>query len=198
MFAQHMLAVLRTGGVMATVMPHGVLFRGGAERRDPQGADRQRPPGGDHRPAAEPVLRHRHPGLHPGHAAEGGEAEGAPGQGAVHQRRRRVPRRACAELPAARARREDRPHLPGVRAGAGVRGGRAGRGRRGQRLQLQHPPLRRQRPAARAAGRARAPRRRRARGPRSRRSGRCSPPTASRSRPSSSSGTPTTSTSPRP
>ena len=32
MFLQHMLAVLRPGGVMATVMPHGVLFRGGAER----------------------------------------------------------------------------------------------------------------------------------------------------------------------
>jgi type I restriction enzyme M protein len=32
MFAQHMLAVLRPGGVVATVMPHGVLFRGGAER----------------------------------------------------------------------------------------------------------------------------------------------------------------------
>ena len=32
MFLQHMLAVLRPDGVMATVMPHGVLFRGGAER----------------------------------------------------------------------------------------------------------------------------------------------------------------------
>jgi type I restriction enzyme M protein len=32
MFAQHMLSVLRHGGMMATVMPHGVLFRGGAER----------------------------------------------------------------------------------------------------------------------------------------------------------------------
>jgi type I restriction enzyme M protein len=32
MFAQHMLAVLRRGGMMATVMPHGVLFRGGAEQ----------------------------------------------------------------------------------------------------------------------------------------------------------------------
>jgi len=32
MFLQHMLAVLRTGGMMATVMPHGVLFRGGAEK----------------------------------------------------------------------------------------------------------------------------------------------------------------------
>ncbi len=32
MFAQHMLSVLRAGGLMATVMPHKVLFRGGAER----------------------------------------------------------------------------------------------------------------------------------------------------------------------
>lgn len=32
MFAQHMLAVLRPGGMACTVMPHGVLFRGGAER----------------------------------------------------------------------------------------------------------------------------------------------------------------------
>jgi type I restriction enzyme M protein len=33
MFVQHMLAVLRPGGMVATVMPHGVLFRGGAERK---------------------------------------------------------------------------------------------------------------------------------------------------------------------
>jgi type I restriction enzyme M protein len=32
MFVQHMLAVLRPGGMVATVMPHGVLFRGGAEK----------------------------------------------------------------------------------------------------------------------------------------------------------------------
>ncbi len=32
MFVQHMLAVLKTDGRMATVMPHGVLFRGGEER----------------------------------------------------------------------------------------------------------------------------------------------------------------------
>ena len=32
MFVQHMLAVLRPGGMVATVMPHGVLFRGGVER----------------------------------------------------------------------------------------------------------------------------------------------------------------------
>ena len=33
MFVQHMLAVLRPGGVVVTVMPHGVLFRGGAEQQ---------------------------------------------------------------------------------------------------------------------------------------------------------------------
>ena len=31
MFLQHMLAVLRPNGIVATVMPHGVLFRGGVE-----------------------------------------------------------------------------------------------------------------------------------------------------------------------
>ncbi|MGS0756146.1 type I restriction-modification system subunit M, partial [Roseateles sp. GG27B] len=32
MFVQHMLAVLKNDGRLATVMPHGVLFRGGEER----------------------------------------------------------------------------------------------------------------------------------------------------------------------
>ena len=32
MFVQHMVAVLKPNGIAATVMPHGVLFRGGAER----------------------------------------------------------------------------------------------------------------------------------------------------------------------
>ena len=32
MFLQHMLSVLRTSGMVATVMPHGVLFRGSVER----------------------------------------------------------------------------------------------------------------------------------------------------------------------
>lgn len=32
MFLQHMVAVLHEGGMVATVMPHGVLFRGGDER----------------------------------------------------------------------------------------------------------------------------------------------------------------------
>ena len=32
MFVQHMLASLKGNGHMATIMPHGVLFRGGKER----------------------------------------------------------------------------------------------------------------------------------------------------------------------
>lgn len=32
MFAQHLLASLRPNGMMATIMPHGVLFRGGVEQ----------------------------------------------------------------------------------------------------------------------------------------------------------------------
>ena len=33
MFVQHMIAVLRPGGTVCTVMPHGVLFRGGDEQK---------------------------------------------------------------------------------------------------------------------------------------------------------------------
>lgn len=37
MFVQHMISVLRPGGMMATVMPHGVLFRGGEEKKIREG-----------------------------------------------------------------------------------------------------------------------------------------------------------------
>jgi type I restriction enzyme M protein len=37
MFLQHMLSVLRTNGMMATVMPHGVLFRGSVEKEIREG-----------------------------------------------------------------------------------------------------------------------------------------------------------------
>jgi type I restriction enzyme M protein len=33
MFAQHMLAICKPGGMVITVMPHGVLFRGGEEKK---------------------------------------------------------------------------------------------------------------------------------------------------------------------
>jgi type I restriction enzyme M protein len=37
MFAQHMVSVLKSDGVVVTVMPHGVLFRGGDEQKIRQG-----------------------------------------------------------------------------------------------------------------------------------------------------------------
>lgn len=37
MFVQHMIASLKPNGIMATVMPHGVLFRGGTEKAIRQG-----------------------------------------------------------------------------------------------------------------------------------------------------------------
>lgn len=42
MFAQHMIASLNSKGKMATVMPHGVLFRGGAERTIREGIIRDK------------------------------------------------------------------------------------------------------------------------------------------------------------
>ena len=40
MFAQHVLAVLKPDGLGATVMPHGVLFRGGTEKEIRTGSSR--------------------------------------------------------------------------------------------------------------------------------------------------------------
>ena len=60
MFVQHMLAVLKADGKVATVMPHGVLFRGGEEREAREHFIEHGCARGRHRPAAEPVLRHRH------------------------------------------------------------------------------------------------------------------------------------------
>jgi len=109
MFLQHMLAVLRPGGMMATVMPHGVLFRGGAERdirasilkEDLLEAVIGLPPNlfyGTGIPACVVVLRA------PPAPRGAGQAGRAPGPGTVYQRRRRVLCRAGAKLPAARAR----------------------------------------------------------------------------------------------
>ncbi len=122
MFAQHMLAVCKPGGMVATVMPHGVLFRGGAEKEIRQKFLEQDlieaviglPPNlfyGAGIPACILVMR---PNL-TGQISKPEQAGGPARPGAVHQRRRRVPRRPGAELPAARARREDRIHVRALR-----------------------------------------------------------------------------------
>ena len=63
-FLLHVLKSLKSTGKAAVIMPHGVLFRGHAEASHPQAAAAARLHQGHHRPAAEPLLRHRHPGLH--------------------------------------------------------------------------------------------------------------------------------------
>ena len=115
MFLQHMLAVLKSDGIVATVMPHGVLFRGGAE-----GTIRQRiieddlldtviglGPNlfyGTGIPAAILILR-----------AKGSKPPTAAGQGAVHQRRPGLRRGSRPEPSAPSRRREDHRHLPELR-----------------------------------------------------------------------------------
>ena len=62
----HIVRSLRSHGKGACILPHGVLFRGNAEadiRRNLIRKGYQ----GHHRPAREPVLRHRHSGLHHRH-----------------------------------------------------------------------------------------------------------------------------------
>jgi len=152
MFVQHMLAVLKADGKLATVMPHGVLFRGGEERE----ARKYFIDKG----YLEAVIGlpsnlfygTGHSRLHTGD--EQGRSE-RPQTGAVHQRRPRISRRQGTEFPAPGRPRQDRPRLP-----AGEENFRLcrtrGEGRHRRRgLQLQHPPLRGQRPAARATRRAR-------------------------------------------
>ena len=160
MFVQHMLAMLKADGKLATVMPHGVLFRGGEEREVRQHFIERGCARSGHRPAGRPVLRHRHPGLHPG------DEQGRRGRRATM----------CLFINADREYREGKAqnHLRPediekivhvYRAGSDVpayaRRVPVSRDR-GRGLQLQHPPLRRQRPAARTARRARPPAWRRA------------------------------------
>ena len=62
----------------------------GHPHRDHQGG----PPGGGDRPRAQPVLRHRHPGLHPGAAGHRPASGRTPRQDPIHQCRPRVHRQA--------------------------------------------------------------------------------------------------------
>ena len=97
-FVQHMVAVLNALGRLGVVMPHGVLFRGSAEGKDPPGLAGGGSLRGGHRSGSEPLLRHWHPGVHPGVESE--QAGGKEGQSAVHRRVRRVRRGEQPEPPA--------------------------------------------------------------------------------------------------
>ena len=106
-FLLHGFHYLKDDGVMAIILPHGVLFRGGAEERIRTQAARGRAHRHRDRPAGEPVLFDRHPGLHP-RAEEVQEA----GRRAVHQRRRALREGQAAEPTDRRAHRQDHRDLP--------------------------------------------------------------------------------------
>ncbi len=116
MFIQHMLAVLRPNGLLATVAPHGVLFRGGKEGQIRKGfIDEDLIEAiiglgptlfyGTQIPACILGMRQKRQG----------QAQRPPGQDSFHQRRPGLRRRPRPELPAPRTRREDHPHLREVR-----------------------------------------------------------------------------------
>ena len=63
-FLLHILKSLKSTGKAAVILPHGVLFRGNAEATIRTRLLKQRLHQGHHRPARQPLLRHRHPGLH--------------------------------------------------------------------------------------------------------------------------------------
>ena len=123
MFVQHMLAVLKPDGIVATVMPHGVLFRGGEEARSASGSSRttSSTPSSASAPTSSTAPASPPPSWSCG---QGIEAARAAGQGAVHQRRRRVRGGPSPELPPPRAQREDRRRLPRLRRRPRLRRGR--------------------------------------------------------------------------
>ena len=147
-------------------LPHGVLFRGGAEadiRRKSCAGLHQR----HHRPAGQSLLRHRHPRLH--HCARQGKRRRP--QGHLHDRRLQGLHQGRQQEPAARpGYPQDRGHLhPPGRNAALLAHGAAGRDQRPEeRLQPQPPALHRQHRAGGPAGHRR-PSARRYPGPRHRR-----------------------------
>ena len=64
-FLLHGFHYLEDDGVMAIILPHGVLFRGGAEAKIRRKLLERRPHRHRDRPAREFVLLNRHPCLHP-------------------------------------------------------------------------------------------------------------------------------------
>ncbi len=104
----HIIRSMKSTGKGACILPHGVLFRGNAEAVIRQQLVRSGYPQGHHRPAGQPVLRHRHPRLHPG--ARQGERRRP--QGRLHDRRLQGLHQGRQQEPPARAGHPpDRRHL---------------------------------------------------------------------------------------
>jgi type I restriction enzyme M protein len=155
----HIIRSMKSTGKAACILPHGVLFRGNAEAVIRQQLVRSGIPQGHHRPAGQPLLRHRHPRLHPG--ARQGERRRP--QGRVHDRRLQGLHQGRQQEPPARAGHPPhRRHLHQAGRRAALRPhGAAGRDRRPEeRLQPQPAALHRQHRARGPAGHRRPPARR--------------------------------------
>ena len=88
-WVQHMIkSMAPKTGRMAVVLPHGALFRMGAEGKIRQKLLEHGPARSRHRPGSEPVLRHRPGRLHP--RASPAQGDGAQEEGAHHRRLPRV------------------------------------------------------------------------------------------------------------
>ena len=81
----HIVRSLKSTGKGACILPHGVLFRGNAEADIRRNLVRKGLHQGHHRPARQPLLRHRHPRLHR-RRRQGGRPRP---QGHLHDRRQR-------------------------------------------------------------------------------------------------------------
>ena len=141
-FLLHMLGVTNSQGMVGVVMPHGILFRGGAEGKIRQWHRRSRPVRGGHRPCPQPLLWCQHPRRHL--RAEQGKAHRAARPSAVRGRGAggQLPAGQGAELYRQGAHRQDRRGLRRLRGHGPLRPrGRPG-GDANQRLQLEHQPVR--------------------------------------------------------
>ena len=141
-FLQHMLATTNAEGMVGVVMPHGILFRGGAEGKIRRGiveADLFEAiiglaPNlfyGSSIPVAICVLNKRKRAERRGKVLFIGRRPA-----------RLLPRRQGPEPPRPRARGQARGGLPQLRGGRPLRSHRRPGGDRGERLQPQHQPLR--------------------------------------------------------
>ena len=141
-FLLHMLGVTNSQGMVGVVMPHGILFRGGAEGKIRRGHRGGRPVRGGHRLGPQPLLRGQHPRCYL--RTEQGQTRRAARQGTVRGRRAggQLPAGQGAQLHRPRAHRQDRRGVQSFRGRGPLRPrGRPG-GDAGQRLQPEHQPLR--------------------------------------------------------
>ena len=145
-FITHMIEIARRrSGRVAVIVPHGVLFRGGAEGCIRRALIEENLPRYRRRPAGQPVHYHRHSGRRPGlrPLARGRRRQRRPPGRAGHRRQQGIHPRQDAERHGRGAYRQGAGRLPQPRRDRQVLPLGKPAGNRRQRLQPQHPALRR-------------------------------------------------------